>query len=315
MHQQLLKSLLTLTVTGSVLFAMTSINVNASNLTKSSTTNNIPSIGRNLNKVSTYTVSNATETIFTDDFEQPLNDDYWYKEIPNPNSITLSNKYHYSGKKSLRVQLNKNDKIVSDSKRSEIRIDQANPVISNIQNEQRQEHTYTFYTLLPKGGSEDYKIDSEGSEIIAQWHNQPDLDKNEPWTSPPLSLHTFDGHYIIGRCWDDAEVSTDQSIIDKKNFASYDLGSYVEDKGKWVKWSFHIKWGWLSSQNPILEVYKNDNLVLDCNGLPNTTNDELGPIMKLGIYKWNWAQPDDTSTLTKRVIYFDNVSVINKFLE
>lgn len=243
--------------------------------------------------------SNTTK-IVTDNFEGLLSN-IWYKEMVNGNySGSVSNKYSKSGKSSYRIELRKTDALVQGSKRSEIRLE----------NEQAlQEHTYTFNILLPNGGDEDYKLDPNGSEIIAQWHNTPDA--NEEWTTPPLALRTKNGHYIIERCWDDAAITSDEQMTQKGNRASYDLGSYENDKGKFVEWQFHIKWGWLSTQKPILEVYKNGVKVLDLNGLPNTTNDKVGVYMKLGIYKWDWAQNDknDTSILTKRVIYYDAVTV------
>ena len=89
----------------------------------------------------------------------------------------------------------------------------------------------------------------------------------------------------------------------------FDLGSYETDKGKFITWTFHVKWGWLESQNPITEIYKDGIKVLDLNGQPNTSNDQVGVFMKLGITKWNWAQTGDKSLLTRRVVYYDSVSI------
>jgi hypothetical protein len=50
-------------------------------------------------------------------------------------------------------------------------------------------------------------------------------------------------------------------------------------------------------------------LVLNANGKPNKTNDGNGVDMQWGIYKWEWdgSYPSDTSKLTKRIVYQDNV--------
>lgn len=276
MKNKLLKRIITLTMLGLMLLPVLPIGVSASTIS------------------------------FTENFEKALNNDFWYAEVPTETSITTSTKYAQSGTHSLRVELNKTDEIVNDSKRAEIAIDKENPVSEKTSG---QEHTYTFYTMLPNGGSEDYKLDPEGSEIIAQWHNTPD--DNEEWTCPPLSLHTYNGNYVIGRCWDDAAITTDEQMTKKGNCEQYTLGSYIGDKGKWVQWKFHIKWGWSSEQKPILEIYKNGKLVFERNGKPNTTNDKVGVVMKLGIYKWDWAQDaeSDFSILNKRVIYYDNVNI------
>ena len=76
---------------------------------------------------------------------------------------------------------------------------------------------YNFGILLPNGGTEDYALDPQGSEIIAQWHNVPD--SGEQWTTPPLALRTFKGRYVIERCWDDAAITTDSQMTSKGIFS------------------------------------------------------------------------------------------------
>ena len=134
---------------------------------------------------------------------------------------------------------------------------------------------------------------------------------------PPLSLHTTTnadgtGHYFLMRIWDDKPLSTDAKLKADGKITYYDMGSYEADKGRWVNWSFHVKWGWLVTQNPLLEVYKDGILILNLDGLPNTMNDQKGVNQQFGIYKWEWDGSDSSckSKLTKRVIYFDDVSVL-----
>lgn len=238
--------------------------------------------------------------VFSDDFEGSLNS-VWTREMANNiYSGTFSTNYSISGTRSLRIELRNTDQDINNSKRSEIAILKAEPP--------NEERIYQFSTLLPSGGEEDFAFDPEGSEIIAQWHNSPD--EGEEWTYPPLALHTFKGQYYLSRAWDDAKITTDQQMESKGNLAKHDLGSYLEDKGKFVTWKFHIKWGWLTSQHPFIEVYKNDVKLLELKDMPNTTNDDSGVHFKLGIYKWDWAQGKaNTSILTRRIIYFDNVII------
>ncbi len=241
----------------------------------------------------------AGSALFRDDFEGELQGS-WYREMADTDySGTISKNYAASGSNSFRIELNKSDPIINGSKRSELTLMKREGPL--------EERTYSFSTLLPDGGDEDFAVDPEGSEVIAQWHNTPD--DGEEWTYPPLALHTYKGHYELWRIWDDAKMSTDEQIMDKGNFVRHDLGSYVDDKGRFVQWTFKVKWGWLDSQNPRIQVYKDGELILDVEG-PNTTNDEEGTVLKLGIYKWDWAQgKDNTSILSNRVIYYDNVSV------
>jgi len=238
--------------------------------------------------------------ILSEDFENGLSSK-WYREMPNSDySGAVSTLYSEEGTSSFRIELRKSDPNVYGSKRSEIALVEPELPL--------QEHTYTFSMLLPNGGEEDYGLDIYGGgEIVAKWQNVPD--PGEEWTMPSLALRLQKGRYFLERNWDDAEISTDEQIISKGNHLKYDLGSYEEDKGQFVTWTFHVKWGWLKTQNPILEVYKDGVRILDLNGLPNTSNNQVGVYMKLGINKWNWAQPDDQSMIAKRVIYYDNVSI------
>lgn len=236
---------------------------------------------------------------FNDNFESNFSS-MWMKELPNNTySATISKNHAVNSVASLRVELRKTDPNVYGSKRSELAL---------MNNEVPLEyHKYNLSIFLPKGGSEDYAFDPVGSEIITQWHNVPDA--NEQWTVPPLALRTFKGRYVLERYWDDAKITTTEQMEAKKYHATYDLGSYESDKGSFVNWSFKIKWGWLASQNPRLEIFKNGTKILDVAG-SNTTNDQKGNIWKIGLYKWDWAQgANNTSILSTRVIYYDNASI------
>lgn len=243
-------------------------------------------------------MNTGTSNGYYEGFEGRLSS-FWDVEMANSTySGKISSKYARKGAKSCRVELRKTDPNVYGSKRAEISLPNEKPL---------EEHWYSFSTLLPRGGLEDYSTDSKSAEILAQWHNIPD--QGEPWTSPPLALLTSNGHWFINRFWDDAKITSNEQMRQKGYYSTHDLGSYIGDKGTWVDWKFHIKWGWLKSQNPILEVYKNNKKVLDCNGLPNTTNDDMGVYMKLGIYKWDWTERKTASIINKRVVYYDEVIV------
>ncbi|NPV90417.1 MAG: hypothetical protein HPY50_06570 [Firmicutes bacterium] len=230
-----------------------------------------------------------------------LNTALWVKEVANNSyGCTVSDKYLLNNMPALRFELRNTDPIVDGSKRAEIyRKTPESPL---------EEHTYIFSTLLPTGGDEDFAYDPKSCDIIAQWHNVPD--PGEKWTMPPLMLQVWNREYDVVRVWDDAPLSTDESILAKGNMKEYTVGKIDGDKGRWVTWRFHVKWGWLASQGPKLEVYKDGVKVLDLNGLPNTTNDKTGVCQKLGIYKPDWADNPKISVVKKRIVYYNGVSVI-----
>lgn len=242
-----------------------------------------------------------TTPIYYDSFEGSFAQ-FWSREAPNTTySLTTSKNYAINGVYSLRSELRIGDTVINDGKRSELAINKLEIP--------REEHNYNISILLPSTSiaGEEYLTDPNSREILIQWHNYPD--SGEQWTSPPLSLETKNGHYYLSRLWDDAVLSTNDSIFDKGYYEFIDLGSYLGDKGNWVNWKFHVKWGWLASQSPILEVYKNNTLIYSANGKPNMTNDQHGVYMKIGIYKWEWQNSQTPSILTKRVVYYDNINI------
>ena len=251
----------------------------------------------------TFAFPVLADTQVTDSFERKnVLGTFWRSQYTtNPWSAQTSTKQAREGTKSLRFELRSTDKNVSDSKRAEVEYKKVEPPLL--------ERTYKVSVYLPKGGKEDYALDPSGSEIICQWHNTPD--SGEDWTSPPLLLRTgaydfVDGdHYSVQVHWDANAITTDETMQNQV----YDLGSYVEDKGKWVDWTVHVKWGWLDSQKPRIQIYKDGVKVFDRVG-PNTTNDKVGPYMQFGMYKWDWAHPEyKDSILKKRVIYYDAVNI------
>lgn len=228
---------------------------------------------------------------FKEGFENSLSSWYWTKETPNlSHSQTLSNVIKKEGNKSLRIELRKDDPDVANSKRCELVLPSE---------EALEEHWYGVSIYLPKGGDEDFANDAS-AEILMQWHNTPDVPEEN--VSPPLALQTQNGKYYIAQRWDANRTTSQQGISQLLT----ELGSYEQDKGVWVDWVFHVKWGWLGVQNPITEVYKNGVLVYQKNGYANTFNDQKGIFQKLGIYKWEWKSNPTLSSQTKRVVYYDN---------
>lgn len=131
-----------------------------------------------INPVYNILAAPGTAIIFHDDFEGRLQES-WYREMPDTAySGSISGNYALSGSSSLRIELNKSDPPVNNSKRSGLTL--------LVENGPLQERTYSFATLLPNGGDEDFALDPEGSEVIAQWHNTPD--PGEQWTYPPTGI-------------------------------------------------------------------------------------------------------------------------------
>jgi hypothetical protein len=227
-------------------------------------------------------------------FENALSSWYWSKETAGLSySQTFSSVIKKSNNNSFRIELHKDDPDVSNSRRCEIALPSE---------ESLEEHWYGVSIYLPNGGDEDYLLDTSPESLI-QWHTTPD--SGEQNVSPPLSLQTKNGRYNIAINSDAGRMSS-QSSPYTLTPTTQDIGSYLSDKGTWVDWAFHVKWGYLPEHDPITEVYKNGVLVYQNNGIPNCMNDQVGVYTKVGIYKWDWHNNPASSIINKRVVYYDD---------
>jgi hypothetical protein len=244
---------------------------------------------------------------FTDSFNSGVLADQWEtSELPDDQALTFVTTPVRAGKYAVKFNLDYNDRVGS-SCRAELRLP-SQPQLG--------ENWYGFSIYIPTGYTPDTEYDDE---CVAQWHNIPDTNLGESWTQPPIMLILSSGGYwTINRMWDPAKVTpSDPADYVTAQTEWYEIGrdtgtQYTADCGRWVDWVFHIKWGWLASQNPILEVYKDGELVFERNGQPNTSNDKKGPYFKIGIYKTKWINATTAPSINNRVIYHDEVRIGDK---
>jgi len=238
--------------------------------------------------------------IFSDSFEEGSLDGREREVcVSCSHAINIVNSQARSGERSSRFELRRNDPDSSvGSKRAEL-------AHGEIKRGKKQERWYGFSLFLP----ESYEFDT-AKEIVTQWHAVPDgyLEGNqvEKWRSPPLSLFTSDGNWGIRVHWDTNKISVGKPQVFTKLFDSY-------QKGKWTDWVFHVKWSY--EEDGVLEIWKNGIKVLSRSG-PIGFNDDAGPVMKTGIYKWLWQDPPYVpyveSIVTKRILYADEIYIGNK---
>ena len=193
-----------------------------------------------------------------------------------------------AGNHAVRFELRRGDRSVDLGKRSEISLDRVDP---------RGEYWYGFSLYLPA----DYARD-RSAEIVAQWHGYPDMSEGENWRSPPLALLTDDGEWRIARRHDARRVTPGNG---NDNLVSPRLGSYEDDRGRWVDWAFHVRWSWTG--DGFVRIYKDGSMVYEHEGSVGF-NDAEGPYLKVGIYKWDWSGGAASDT-DERVVYIDEIQV------
>lgn len=175
--------------------------------------------------------------------------------------------------KSLKLEVRSTDPQVSGSIRSELVIDATGA---------ETEGWYGFNMYL-----EDWIRDDAGEHVF-QWH------PNSAGGSAVASLWTSMGRYQ----W----VAYSPGV--PGGYTYTDLGPIVSNQ--WVSWVVHVKFS--DNNTGITQVWKNGKLVLDKKN--SVTCPAGGAYFKLGINKFGWGY--QTSSTTKRVLYFDEVRVGNK---
>lgn len=223
--------------------------------------------------------------IFLSNFESGFSE--WGVEACCSHSIQTVNSPVRAGEQAVRFFLQKDDPRIAGSKRTELKLGEV-PANS--------ERWYSFSVFLPA----DYQQDPSG-EIIAQWHDLPDRDLGESWKFPALCLNTKNGRFGLFRTWDSKQVTLNNATEGQE---TVDLGPY--QTGKWTDFVFHVKWS--SRSDGRFEVWQDGKLVVSRNG-PNYYNDKRGPYLKIGIYKGDWKNHPENSTVTERTLYYDEVRI------
>lgn len=128
--------------------------------------------------------------------------------------------------------------------------------------------------------------DDNASESVFQWH------PNNLTGTGTASLWTSGGRYVY------------QTNAGGPNSEYTDLGPIISNR--WVPWVIHVKWE--SDNTGVMQVWKDGKLVIDKTGIQTAPPE--GTYFKLGMNKWGWL--DQSSAITQRVFYFDEVRIGDK---
>ena len=236
--------------------------------------------------------------IFNGDFETGNLDNYTLAGNRKNRIVTTPVR---AGKYSLRSVVDRYDEDVPF--RCEIVAKQQNTRQNYMYQDIGKEYWYGFSIFLPK----DYVIDNR-TEIIAQFHGTPD--EGESWFLPNLGLHITEDHYEINRFWDSKRITI---WNERDGEDHYTFGNVINDLGKWTDWVFNVNWSYKKDGDGFMKIWKDGVLIFDKKG-PNCSNDDLGPFLRFGMYKWDWKHTEEEipSNTTHRVIYHDEYKIGNE---
>lgn len=225
--------------------------------------------------------------LFSYDFESSSLDDWDMSWLFLKSSAKVVPKPVRCGKRALWIRLRRADPMRSKGKRSELAV----PYVFSL----AKDYWVGFSVFLP----EDWKEDFQG-DVVTQFFATEDRHLGERPRSPALALRIKKGSWVITNRYDPSPVtvsnSAPQRIVWQGRFR----------RRTWTDWAFHLRFSF--KEDGLIEVYKNKKLLTSARG-PNTYNDEVGPIMKMGVYKAPWNDPSTPSATSIRVIYFDEVRI------
>lgn len=185
-------------------------------------------------------------------------------------ALQFVNNVAYKGSKSARFEIQEDQDLVATGKRSEITI------VKGDDGDIGKNTWYSFAVYFPSDG---YEYDDE-REVINQWF-QGD--------SPATSLRTEEDKIIL------------ETGNTKDSRTEYVISSIAKDKWHTVVMHFVHSYG----SDGLIELWYDGQKKLTING--GNMYDDILPKWKIGLYKSAFKY--DTSDVTKRVIYFDNVKV------
>ncbi len=154
----------------------------------------------------------------------------------------------------------------------------------------KQEEIWAFQIYFPEQGMEK----DNQSEILVQWHAQPDRFESD--RRPPIALDNRNDQLTVTWLYD--QQSWSFPGLSNRNSRHITLGK--TPKNQWISFVFHIKWD--PNGAGMLRVWQDGNLKINQSNIAIGFNDQVGPYLGFGIYKFS-----NQSQYPKRRILFDNL--------
>lgn len=143
------------------------------------------------------------------------------------------------------------------------------------------------------------------TDVVFQMQASPD--DGEIYRSPVFALEMDGDDWRIWRRWDERSLSPRENTFTGSDIVyQQPVGSAY---GRWTDWVIHVRWS--AGEDGLLQVWRDGQIVVDATG-PNCSNDERGPHIALGVYKWPWkpdAPADWKFAADWRLFYHDELRI------
>lgn len=150
----------------------------------------------------------------------------------------------------------------------------------------------------------DFVVDRAGmSDIVLQLQALPD--PGERYRTPIFAVAINAGNWQIWNHWDTRSFTPSGEGAGSFTGSKYWLFPLGGSIGSWTDWVINVKWSWKSDGR--LKIWKNGSVVVERSG-PNCSNDQRGPYVQMGLYKWSWKEKHDPpypSNTDWRLFYHD----------
>jgi len=168
----------------------------------------------------------------------------------------------------------------------------------------------SFY--LPSDWESDYQQHGSGSSNELIWQFQAMPDSGERYRSPILACYfecenrQYNPQFRIWIRGDTRSFTPEDegpgSFTHTQTFA---FGNILDYRGTWLDWIIRVYFNY--EGNGYTQVWLNGDLVVDFSGV-NASNDDVGPYMSFGVYKWGWRD-DIFGNVVDRLYYFDELRI------
>lgn len=213
--------------------------------------------------------------------------------VSGSDDMSISSQVASEGNSSVKVYLNYDTS--SSLKRTELVLRKEGLKNFTIGN------TYWFAFSIFLGN--DFTEDTT-EDMILQFHGVPDVHLSEPWRNPVVAFEIKRTKYQL-------LINSASAAYNK--MGDYDGGAYYKDGelgsveiNKWTDWVFMIKWDYTTDYVGRVDVWKNGEKLIEHRG-GNCFNDQKGPYLKFGIYKWPWSAENPPVGTRIRAWYIDNI--------